>query len=193
VGGMSSHDDLRSIALVEFSAAGYSGTSLQRIADLAGLSKSSVLYHFASKEALLEATLSPAIAALSDVLGRVAPATETAEGRRAFIADFVDAVLVYRLEMHIFINQSRALTDIPVIDRGNDVIQHIADYFMTQDFSLEQKMRFGVALGGAAYALAVGTALGENNEPTDELRDALITIMTELLDPVTVRPLTPVE
>ena len=50
---MSSQEDLRTIALAEFATAGYAGTSLQRIAELAGLSKSSVLYHYASKEALL--------------------------------------------------------------------------------------------------------------------------------------------
>jgi TetR/AcrR family transcriptional regulator len=190
---MSSHDDIREIALVEFAASGYAGTSLQRIAEIAGLSKSSVLYHFSSKEALLEAALAPAIDAISQVLTRMGPATGSAAVRSAFIADFVDCLLEYRLEMHIFINQSRALVDIPVIDRANSAIEGIADYFLKQELTLEQKMRFGVALGGAAYALAVGTALGETEEPTDELRAALITIMTELLDPVSVRPLTPVE
>jgi AcrR family transcriptional regulator len=190
---MATQDDLRAIALVEFASAGYAGTSLQRIAELAGLSKSSVLYHFASKEALLEAALAPAIDAVSEVLSRMGPATESPEVRRAFIADFVDCMLAYRLEMHIFINQSRALVDIPVIDRANAAIEAIADYLLTHDLTIEHKLRFGVALGGAAYTLAVGTAPGEEEEPTDELRVALITIVTELLDPVPVRPLTPVE
>ncbi len=188
---MSSHDDLREIALAEFSAAGYMGTSLQRIAELAGLSKSSVLYHFASKEALLEAALNPAIDAIAEVLGRMASTTQSVESRHAFIADFVDCMLAYRLEMHIFINQSRALVDIPVVDKANDAIAGIAEYFVSQEFTLEQKMRFGVALGGAAYTLAVGSDFDgtDSVEPVDELRVALITIMTELLDPVPVRPL----
>jgi TetR/AcrR family transcriptional regulator len=191
---MATQDDLRAIALVEFASAGYVGTSLQRIAEIAGLSKSSVLYHFASKEALLEAALSPAIDAVTEVLSRMGPATQSAAVRHAFIADFVDCMLAYRLEMHIFINQSRALVDIPVIDRANTAIEAIADYLLTHDITIEHKLRFGVALGGAAYTLAVGAAPGEDEiEPTDELRVALITIMTELLDPVSVRPLTPVE
>ena len=52
-------DDLRRVALEEFAAAGYLGTSLQQIADRAGVSKATVLYHFTSKEVLLEAVLSP--------------------------------------------------------------------------------------------------------------------------------------
>ena len=46
-----SAEDLRTIALTEFATAGYAATSLHRIAELAGLSKSSVLYHYESKDA----------------------------------------------------------------------------------------------------------------------------------------------
>ena len=54
---MSSQEDLRTIALAEFATSGYAGPSLQRIAELAGLSKSSGLYNYASKEGLLEAAI----------------------------------------------------------------------------------------------------------------------------------------
>jgi AcrR family transcriptional regulator len=37
--------DLRRVALREFAAAGYHGTSIQLIAERAGVSKASVLYH----------------------------------------------------------------------------------------------------------------------------------------------------
>ena len=68
---MSTHDDLRDIALNEFAVAGYAGTSLQRIAELAGLSKSSVLYHFDSKEALLEAAIGPMVARIRRLPGGI--------------------------------------------------------------------------------------------------------------------------
>ncbi len=58
---MATSDELRAIALDAFASSGYLGTSLQQIADRAGVSKASVLYHFASKEALLEAALTPAV------------------------------------------------------------------------------------------------------------------------------------
>jgi AcrR family transcriptional regulator len=192
---MSTHDDLRLVALAEFSAAGYIGTSLQRIAELAGLSKSSVLYHYASKEALLEAALAPAVDAVGVVLGTMESTVRSTESRRAFIADFVDCLLQYRLEIHIFINQSRALVDIPIIDRANAIIEGVAAYFFSEDFTLEQKMRFGIALGGAAYSLAAGAAFNPSEVEASiaDLRVALITVLTELLDPVPVRPLIPTE
>ena len=186
---MSTHDELRAIALAEFASGGYLGTSLQRIAEVAGVSKSSVLYHYASKEALLEAGLRPAIDAFTAILARMETTVMTADGRAAFIADFVDCLLSFRLEIHIFINQSRALIDIPIADEATAIIERIATYFMAQEFTLEDKMRFGVALGGAAYTLASRLGPEETEEPVEELRVALISIMSELLDPVPVRPL----
>ena len=185
---MSTHDELRLIALEEFASGGYLGTSLQRIAEVAGVSKSSVLYHYSSKEALLEAGLRPAITAFTEILARMETTVMTTAGRAAFIADFVDCLLEYRLEIHIFINQSRALVDIAIADEATGIIERIASYFMSQDFTLDHKIRFGVALGGAAYTLA--SRIGdEADEPIDELRAALISILSELLAPVPVRSL----
>ena len=113
-----SAEDLRVIALAEFATAGYVGTSLHRIADLAGLSKSSVLYHFTSKEVLLGAAIGPAVDAMGDILGRLEAEPLTAARRREFIVHFVDFLLEHRLEVHMFINQGPSLVDVPVFERG---------------------------------------------------------------------------
>ncbi|MEJ1230351.1 MAG: helix-turn-helix domain-containing protein [Galbitalea sp.] len=119
---MSTHDDLRDIALNEFAVAGYAGTSLQRIAELAGVSKSTVLYHFASKEALLEAAIGPAIDRMDAILGSIEGSLLDEETRRSFIEQFVDFLLQYRLEVHMFINQGPGLEDVPVVDRANALV-----------------------------------------------------------------------
>ena len=180
---MSTQEELRTIALAEFASAGYSATSLQRIAELAGVSKSSVLYHFASKEHLLEAAIGPAIDRMEGVL---APLEGTGLGteRRAFLEGFVDFLLEYRLEVNMFINQGCSLVDVPVIERANAVVAHLAEFFSTNSQSFEENMRFGIALGGAAYMLCTAHALGLDVTPADEVRAALITIMNELLAPV---------
>jgi hypothetical protein len=51
-------------------------------------------------------------------------------------------------------------------------------------------MRFGIALGGAAYMLCTMRSLDITAPPVEETRDALITIMTELLVPVAPNPAT---
>ena len=179
-------ENLRTIALEEFATAGYAGTSLHRIADIAGLSKSSVLYHYASKETLLEAAVAPAIERMSEILHGMASRPVTKASRKVFIADFVDFLLEHRLEVHLFINQGPSLGDVPVIDRTNQLVQRLAEFFASTAMTTEDRMRFGVALGGAAYMLVSQQSMDCEDEPHDETRAALITILTELLAPVPV-------
>ena len=189
---MSSHEELRLIALTEFARAGYTGTSLQRIAELAGLSKSSVLYHYASKEALLEAAIGPAVDQMDVILGEIEGALLSAEGRETFVVNFTDFILAHRLEVHMFINQGSSLVDVPVIGRANAVVGRLASYFANSTTSLEENMRFGIALGGAAFMLATEGNISDMPAPSiDETRAALLTILTELLAPVPVRSTTP--
>ena len=178
-----SSEDLRSIALAEFATAGYAGTSLHRIADIAGLSKSTVLYHYSSKETLLEAAVAPAIDRMTQILEALEVRTLSDEGRLAFLSEFVDFLLEYRREVHMFINQGPSLVDVPVIDRANELVIRLAKFFAANTASVEEKMRFGIALGGAAYMLCTQDSLGFDNTPVDETRAALITILTGLLAP----------
>ena len=181
---MSTASELKSIALEEFATAGYAGTSLSRIAELAGLSKSSVLYHYASKEALLEAAIGPAIDRMGAILDTTAAQPLTAERRKSFIAGFVDFLLEYRLEVNLFINQGSSLVDVPVVDRANELVRRLAEYFSSAVADTEEEMRFGIALGGAAYMLCTVRRLELAAPPAEEIRAGLITVMTELLVPV---------
>jgi TetR/AcrR family transcriptional regulator len=183
-----SNAELRAIALIEFARVGYSATSLQRIAELAGLSKSSVLYHFASKEALLDAAISPALERFEVMVSKLEQSDDIAESREAFIADFVDLLIEHTLEVHMFINQAPSLQDVPVFDRANVVAVRVGAYFASASHSALERMRFGVALGGAAYMMASQQQYQLDDMPSnDETRVALITIVTELLNPVPLR------
>jgi AcrR family transcriptional regulator len=187
---MSTHDDLRDIALNEFAASGYGATSLQRIAELAGLSKSSVLYHYASKEALLEAAIAPAIDRMAGILGLIAGEPLVGPARSAFIEQFVDFLLQYRLEVHMFINQGPSLEDVPVVDRANELVVQLGTFFSSTVATVEDQLRFGIALGGAAYALSAPRDPSVPEPPVDEVRAALVSIVSELLAPVSLRTTT---
>jgi TetR/AcrR family transcriptional regulator len=186
-----SAEDLRAIALAEFATAGYVGTSLHRIADLAGLSKSSVLYHYASKEVLLGAAIGPAIDAMDAILAALEAGPLSRPRRAKFIVQFVDFLLEHRLEVHMFINQGPSLVDVPVVERANALVRRLAQYFSTATTSTEDRMRFGVALGGAAYMLVASQSFELEPLPLDETRGALINIVTELLAPVDASPQRP--
>ncbi|MGV8969977.1 MAG: TetR/AcrR family transcriptional regulator [Microbacteriaceae bacterium] len=184
---MSSHEELRRIALEEFAHVGYAATSLQQVADRAGLSKSSVLYHFASKEALLEAAVGPAVDDMEKLLTGLIGNDLSTEVRESFVQGFVDFALAHRLEINTFLGQGLMLVDVPVIDRANRLVDRLAEFFCTAAPTVEGQLRFGIALGGSAYIL--GTQPGRATTQTfadDEIRVALITIMTQLLSPVSV-------
>ena len=179
---MSLHDQLRAVALAEFAAAGYAATSLQRIADLAGTSKASVLYHFASKEQLLAEIVSPA---LDDLEQLITPLGDHGGLRRAdFVERFVDLLLLHRQVVPLVINQGATLDDVPVMHRATELMRRVAELFRLASGSTIEKLRFGVAFGGVAYTLAAAERLGLNGEiPIDEVRTALLEILHDLLVP----------
>lgn len=181
---MTTADELRRVALEQFSTSGYLATSLQNIADAAGVSKASVLYHFASKEVLLEAALAPTVDAMDAIVGTLEGLDTDPQSRRDFLAGFVDFLLEHRLAVHVFVNQSDALEDVAVIERANALVGRIASHFERNAGSVEEKMRFGIALAGAAYLLAAAGRFKQGPQlDADEVRPVLIRILGELIAP----------
>ncbi|HUG50197.1 MAG TPA: hypothetical protein VLZ78_04290, partial [Terrimesophilobacter sp.] len=76
----------------------------------------------------------------------------------------------------------------PIVERANALVRRLAQYFASTTTSTEDRMRFGVALGGAAYMLVASQSFELDPLPVDEIRAALINIVTELLAPVDVPP-----
>jgi TetR/AcrR family transcriptional regulator len=64
-----------------FAARGYGGTSLQDVADLVGIRKQSLLYHFRSKDELRKRVLDALLSRWSDVLPRLLLAATSGEGQ----------------------------------------------------------------------------------------------------------------
>ena len=101
--------DMASTILVEathlFAARGYDGTSVQAIADAVGIRKASLLYHYASKEALHRRVLEELLSQWNDRLPALMLAASTSRDRfdavihagvEFFIADLDRARLLMR-------------------------------------------------------------------------------------------------
>lgn len=177
-------DELKQVALLQFATVGFAGTSLQHIADHAGYSKSSVLYHYASKEALLEAAIEPAISQFEAVLDDFL--VGHGSGRRRELVDrIVDLLLVHREAVHVFLIQGPSLSELPIIARANTAIRRLAAAIGQERESVVDQVRFGIGLGGAAFLLTAARSFtDEDTLPTDdELRSALHTVLRELLAP----------
>jgi AcrR family transcriptional regulator len=179
-------DELKQVALEQFAAIGFAASSLQQIADHAGYSKSSVLYHYASKEALLEAAITPAIAEFEAVLDDFL-AGQGAGRRRRLVERVVDLLLAHREAVHVFLIQGQSLSDLPIIARANDAVRRLATAICDERDSVTDQVRFGIGLGGAAFLLTAGRAFAdEQSAPADdELRAALHAVLAELLAPAT--------
>ena len=172
---------LQRIALEQFATRGFSGTSLGAIAHVAGLAKSSVLYHYRSKEALLAAAVQPAVDGLA-VLVASYPADSDRDARNAFVERFLDYLFAHRLAVHLFLNQGQLLGHIPPVAHANALLQRFAEAITDRVPGVRDRVRVGVALAGAAYSL-VAAANWSPGEPvdTEEVRAALLATVSSLL------------
>lgn len=86
---------LISVTIDLVAAHGYAGCSLQRIADAAGITKGAVIYHFASKNAVIRAAYDAVIAALTE---RVEAALQEASGPANAVDAYVASMLGHMAE-----------------------------------------------------------------------------------------------
>ena len=84
------------VATALFADAGVRGTSLQQIADAAGVTKAAVYHHFRTKDEIVRAVLAPAMDRFRDIV-RVAAAYRTPEARiEAAVVGLADQAVEHR-------------------------------------------------------------------------------------------------
>ena len=167
-------------ALRQFAAVGFEGASLQRIATDAGLSKSSVLYHFASKEALLDAALRPAVEDLHDLVGQLSDLGRDAP-RPGFIPHFVDYLFEHRLAIAVLISHGQGLAGHAVVDEADGLVRRLSECLGGSDATDPGTVRFGVALAGAAFMLVASDRWAPSHVPEEQLRATLVEVLGQLV------------
>ena len=142
-----------------------------------------MLYHFASKEALLEAAIAPAVAEFEEVLDDYLGGRRS--DRRRILVDRVVDMLLSPTARPCTSSSSRARacpscrsSSAPTRPSGASPPRSC-----DERESVADQVRFGIALGGAAFLLTAGrTFTDEEFRPTDaELRVTLLDIIRELL------------
>jgi len=89
-----------------FAAHGVSGTSLQQIADAAGITKAAVYHHFPAKEDVVAAVLAPALEAI-DAIVRTAGAHDDPRARtEAAIIGLADQAVTHRQRWAVLLQDS---------------------------------------------------------------------------------------
>ena len=162
------------IARDKFAHQGIPATSVQDIADHSGTSKANVLYHFSSKELLLDAALAPALDALEAI---VAGAQQTllsrSSDRQAFVDAFVDFLLAHRMSVQIVVSHPYLADSAQSLQRAQALMHRLASVLADHTADETELTRFGIAVSGATYALVSGGILGIEPMDPDKLRTIL--------------------
>ncbi|MEV4629942.1 TetR/AcrR family transcriptional regulator [Micromonospora sp. NPDC049523] len=167
-------EDILAEAARLFSRAGFKGTSLHDIAVAVGCSKATLLYHFASKDALLVALVEPAVQELLALDDRLA-ALVGEDARTAAVDGFVDLVLRYRPQVTL-VYDSLQLTEIPRFPGIDAVAERLVRAFAGHSADPVDDIAARVVLSGICTVVIEHADSGGI-----DLRKALTTVAERLL------------
>ncbi|MGW4463876.1 TetR/AcrR family transcriptional regulator [Micromonospora sp. NBC_01796] len=173
-------EDILSEAARLFARVGFKGTSLHDIAVAVGCSKATLLYHFASKDALLVALVEPAVQELRALDDRLA--TLVGEDARAVAIDgFVDLVLRYRPQVTL-VYDSLQLTEMSRFPGIDALAERLVRAFAGHSADPVDDIAARVVLSGICTVV-----IEHANSGVIDLRDALTTVAERVL-PSQARP-----
>ncbi|MCK9893250.1 TetR/AcrR family transcriptional regulator [Frankia sp. AgB32] len=161
-----------------FSQRGFRGTSLQDIAREVGCSKASLLYHFASKEAILVELLAPCTAAMTELTDRLRDEPDDQVVARA-VEGLVDLIVRFRREVHLLLAEGPAISAARG-DGAGEAAQEpepLLSCLAGRSTEPPDRLRAWMALG----AITLGAA-GAADQPTELVRHELAAGARRVLD-----------
>ena len=180
---MSLRENILNTALERYALHGIAATSVQDIADHAQSSKANVLYHFTSKEQLVDSALSPALEVL-DAIVRGAETTgfDTRGPREAFVEGFIDFLLHHRLAVQIIVTHPYLAKSIPSLQSAHELMGRMANLLAGSVPGHSELSRFAIAISGATYAVASSSLVGRDPLANSEFRSFLREALMSTLD-----------
>ncbi len=147
---------------------GYARCSLQRIADAAGITKAAVIYHYASKAAVIKAAYDSVITAMIEHITERILAAESAEGRvEAYLIAMIDYVARHPGHARMIIEAIVESDETGVSDRPESPARHRELANLIEAAKADGSYRpdldstaLAIILGGAVDGLA-NTALAD--------------------------------
>lgn len=179
---MSQREQILQVALNRFAHQGIAATTIQDVADHAHVSKASVLYHFSSKAELVNHALTPSLDALEALISGMEDQTPGAPGmREAFVHSFVDFLVDHRLATHVVVSHPYLAEDITALGRAQMMMGRMAQAVSEQTTGDDDRLRFGVAVSGATYALVSAGMLGVETLDEASLRQGLQRVLSDMM------------
>lgn len=154
--GQEQRERIREIALAEFAEKGFAGASLGSIASRAGCTKQNVIYHFGTKQGLLESACQRVDEAAAQLI------SDFTEGRSTDLARaIVDIVHANPYAVAALLFYNRALPDQYIVGNILRLIDIAAEQFAPGDPT--GQIRVTVALSGIAYVLVANALSAEDD------------------------------
>jgi AcrR family transcriptional regulator len=162
-------DEIVERAAALFARYGFQETSLQRIADAVGYSKTGLLHRFPTKEALQDAVIERWAGKVRDIAGRVRDLPPGPERDRAVITELVDLALRGPGVVSLLLAALSSPETGEVAVRLKTVTEGLFEAFAADTEDSPRAIRVGAALG----ALAV-MSLATRDAPPAAVREQLI-------------------
>jgi AcrR family transcriptional regulator len=166
-----------------FAECGYESTSLDEIAHRVGVTRTGVLYHFNSKEAVLAGLIGPLLDDIETLLASVEPADlPTADQRRAVVDGMFDIFLRHRHASDLLV---RFQNNIETLDIGPAVTKYNAELAARLGgaaYHTDLEVRLRVATAIAAMRGLMSSRLPIDVRKRDE-RQTLVAIVEGILAP----------
>lgn len=145
---------IRDAAIKLISAQGYEQTSLRQIADVVGISKASLYYHYPSKQDLLLAVASPVFDQFVSIVATAEALAYNHENADEVLSEFVTGMLRHR-EVGQMVMRDPSITN-ELNDRYpqmSDLSGRLVEWLAGPEPTVESRLRAGAAINVLAMAL----------------------------------------
>ncbi|MFD3747182.1 TetR/AcrR family transcriptional regulator [Nocardia sp. NPDC058633] len=177
---------IRDAAVALFAAKGFEQTSLREVADVVGITKASLYYHYASKLDLLLAIIDPIIDHMRDIVEDIDAVPYNDEGIRAVLRTYLRGMIRHRDAGALCVRDTAAIVN-AIADRYPDLMEpnrELRQWLAGPQPSKESQLRAAAAIEVLGVALLSSElAPGATDEVVERtLLDAATCVLTACTD-----------
>ncbi|WP_278260706.1 TetR/AcrR family transcriptional regulator [Nocardia sp. AG03] len=173
---------IRDAAVQLFAAKGFEQTSLREVADVVGITKASLYYHYASKLDLLLAIIDPIIDHMRDIVTDIDAVPYDNEGIRAVLRTYLRGMIRHRDAGALCVRDTAAIVN-AIADRYPDLMEptrELRTWLAGPHPTQKSKLRAAAAIEVLGVALlSTELAPGASDETVEKtLLDAATCVLT---------------
>ncbi|GAT70602.1 TetR/AcrR family transcriptional regulator [Planomonospora sp. ID91781] len=171
---------IQEIALRLFVEQGYEATSLREIAEILGVTKAALYYHFKTKDDIVASLAEERLRIVEELIAWAEARPRTDETRRELLHRYADGLYHehHHQIMRFFERNQTAMKNHPVMEKTRERMLHLIGFLVEPGDSAVVRLRSSMAL----FALhASGFLLSGDDLSDDERRAAALEVALDLV------------